>query len=442
MPRLRNHHDSSNLHDIIPITTRSPADWVARHGLPPGGALFDALGPAAGPARYAALCLDPVGHLSWRLGERVDPFDALDALRRAVGPWPASPGPQPQVACLLAYDLGRAVERVPTVARADLSLPDLWAARYAAAFVWDRAQGHGWIAGQDAAARHALAARLDAGGPISDPLRPGPVRPELDRSDYVAALACIQGHIAAGEIYQANFALRFSAPCEGGDPGPLFGRLHAASPVPYAACVRPTPGAAVLSVSPERFLRWTADGQVETRPIKGTLPREADAAGLLASAKDRAEHVMIVDLERNDLGRVCQVGSVRVPELMAVESYATVHHLVSTVRGQLRAGVGLPELLRATFPGGSITGAPKLRAMEVIESLEPVRRGPYCGAVGYLDARGGGDLNIAIRTAWVDDGRLYYSAGGGIVADSAPETEWAEVGWKARAFIEACAAHL
>lgn len=147
---------------------------------------------------------------------------------------------------------------------------------------------------------------------------------------------------------------------------------------------------------------------------------------------------MVVDLERNDLGRVCVPGSVEVSRLLAPEAYATVHHLVSTVRGRLRPGTGLPDLLRATFPGGSITGAPKVRAMEIIDALEPARRGIYCGAVGYLDAGGGGDLNIAIRTAWQTGGRLYYQAGGGIVADSNPENEWEEMGWKARAFLEAC----
>ncbi len=145
---------------------------------------------------------------------------------------------------------------------------------------------------------------------------------------------------------------------------------------------------------------------------------------------------MIVDLERNDLGRVCLAGSVAVPNLMAVESFATVHHLVSTVRGQMNPGTGLVELLRACFPGGSITGAPRLRAMELIEALEPTRRGPYCGGVGYLDARGGGDLAMNIRTAWVAGGRLYYQAGGGVVADSTASGEWAELNLKAEAFLE------
>ena len=267
----------------------------------------------------------------------------------------------------------------------------------------------------------------------------------MDQATYDAAIAAIQAHIRAGDVYQANFALRFSAPTSSGDPGPVFDRLHTRSPVPFAAALRLDAGTSILSMSPERFLRWHPDGRVETRPIKGTRPRSADAstdaaliAELRGSAKDAAEHVMIVDLQRNDLGRVCVAGTVRVARLMGVESYATVHHLVSVVEGQRKEPNDLRGLLRATFPGGSITGAPKISAMGIIDALEPVRRGMYCGSVGYLDASGGGDLNIAIRTAIVANGRLYYSAGGGIVADSDPSDEWAEAWDKARAFIEAC----
>jgi para-aminobenzoate synthetase component 1 len=203
----------------------------------------------------------------------------------------------------------------------------------------------------------------------------------------------------------------------------------------------------VASISPERFLRWWPDGRVETRPIKGTRPRgaspEADAAliaELQSSEKDLAEHVMIVDLERNDLGRVCEPGSVRVSRAWALETHPTVHHLVSVVEGRLEAQTRLSALLEATFPGGSITGAPKLAAVGIIDALEPSRRGLYCGAIGYLDAAGGGDLNIAIRTAWTDSSTAYYQAGGGIVWDSDAAEEWAETLTKARAFVDACAA--
>ena len=414
----------------------SPEALVARFGLPVGGALFDAAGPLTGGIhRYAALCLDPVETLSWRLGDPGDPFELLAELHgRARRPGEVA-HPRPLVACALGYDLGRVVERLPSTAHADGHLPDLWAARYSRALVWDRLEqraihvGDGWR--DPVGATPAFSVGLDP-------------QPEMSRDAYLDALARIRGHIAAGDVYQVNYTVRFSAPFEG-DASALFTRMRARSPVPFGALLRPAADQAVLSTSPERFLAWDAAGHVETRPIKGTRPRSADpvqdaraVAELRASAKDAAEHVMVVDLERNDLGRVCRPGSVEVSRLLAPEAYATVHHLVSTVRGRLRPDARLPDLLRATFPGGSITGAPKVRAMQIIEALEPVRRGIYCGAVGYLDASGAGDLNIAIRTAWQAGGRLYYQAGGGIVADSDPATEWEEVGWKARAFLDAC----
>lgn len=421
-----------------------PGAWVARHGLPVGAALFDAGGPTADPGRFAALALHPVETLAWRAGDAGDPLAALEALAARRPPdWTGPEGPQPHVACLLGYDLGRVVERVPVIARAEHHLPDLWAARYDAAWVYDRAARRGHCVGAPAG-RARLAAALRNPPRPAAPARAGAAVCETDFAAYAAAFARVKAHILDGDVYQVNLTVRFRAPLTPGDPGPLFAALHARSPVPFAAALRPAADRAVLSISPERFLRWDAAGHVETRPIKGTRPRgatpEADAAlaaALAASAKDRAEHVMIVDLERNDLGRVCRIGSVHVPRLCAPEPYATVHHLVSTVAGRLRPDAGLADLLRATFPGGSITGAPKLRAMEIIEALEPTRRGPYCGAVGYLDARGGGDLNLAIRTAWVAGDALYYQAGGGVVADSEARAEWDEAWVKARAFLDA-----
>lgn len=420
-----------------------PGAWVAAHGLPPGGALLDAGGPTRAPARYAALCLDP--EAIWVHPEPTGaPFAALEAFAaaaRGVG-WAGVPGPRPLVICALSYDLGRTVERLPGEALADSPLPAAWAARYRAAYVWDRQSGRGRIVAQDSPAAQALADRLAAGGPPPAPPRLGAVRPERSPAAHQAAVRAALAHIGAGEVYQVNLSTRFVAPLETpGDPVALFAALHAQSPAPFAAALRLDAERAILSVSPERFLAWDADGRVETRPIKGTRPRSDDpvaddaaVADLLASAKDAAEHIMIVDLERNDLGRVCQTGTVRVSRLRAVESYATVHHLVSDVVGQRRPEVGDAALLRALFPGGSVTGAPKARAMELIERLEPVRRGIYCGAVGYLDAAGGGDLNLPIRTAWTTADAVYYQSGGGIVADSDPADEWSEVLAKARAF--------
>jgi para-aminobenzoate synthetase component 1 len=265
---------------------------------------------------------------------------------------------------------------------------------------------------------------------------------------HLAAVSRALDHILAGDIYQVNLARRLGCafPVRPGEaPGWfLFERLDSVAPAPFAIWLADGEhGTALVGNSPERFLSRTLAGQVETWPIKGTRPRDLSdrshrsAADLLASAKDRAEHVMIVDLERNDLGRVCETGSVQVMDLCQVLTLPTVHHLVTKVRGQLRSEVGLAELLRATFPGGSVTGAPKIRAMEIIEEFEPARRGPYTGATGWLGAAGDLDFAVAIRTALIRDERLTLWVGGGIVADSQPAAELAETWDKARAFSRA-----
>jgi para-aminobenzoate synthetase component 1 len=258
------------------------------------------------------------------------------------------------------------------------------------------------------------------------------LRSTFSRDEYEAAVRQALEYIRAGDIYQVNISQRFEAACAE-DPFDVYLRLRALSPAPFAAFLR-FPDCAVLSSSPERFLRYTpGDQRIETRPIKGTRPRgaspeedEALRRELLASEKDRAENVMIVDLERNDLGRVAEIGSVRVTGLFEAETYATVHHLVSTVEARLAEGRDAVDLLRATFPGGSITGAPKIRSMEIIDELEPVARGVYTGSIGYIRPNGEMDLNIAIRTMVVKDGRAYFSVGGGIVADSEPAAEYQE----------------
>jgi para-aminobenzoate synthetase component I len=268
------------------------------------------------------------------------------------------------------------------------------------------------------------------------------LRSSFTRPDYLAAVQRVIEYIYAGDIFQANFSQRFEAPLAD-DPWTLYQRLRQRNAAPFAAYLD-FPDAVILSASPERFLRVSAAGHVETRPIKGTRPRglgpEHDAAlgqALTESTKDRAENLMIVDLLRNDLSRVCRPGTVRVPELFALERYATVHHLVSTVVGDLAAGTDALDLLRAAFPGGSITGAPKLRAMEIIAELEPSQRGVYCGSIGYWSVSGDLDTSIAIRTAAVRGRRVYFSAGGGIVADSVPEQEYRETLDKARGLIDA-----
>ena len=439
-----------------PVSAGEPATLVARLGLRSGDTWLDSAGQHGPEARWSTLALDPVEVLRLEPGALsvggAQPFEALAALQALHGPGQFDPaaGPWPLVTCALAYDLGREIERVPTLARDDVDLPLLWAARYEAVYVYDHLSGKGEVAGSDATAVDALAQRLERAA--TRPSRAahfeaGPVECAASEREHAESVRRIRALIHAGDVYQVNLTTRFSAPLGPvAEPSAKHERLRTRSPAPFGACVRLDADRVVASISPERFLRWWPDGRVETRPIKGTRPRgrspaedDALAEALRHSEKDLAEHVMIVDLERNDLGRVCTPGSVRVTRPWGLETHPTVHHLVSVVEGRLAPDVGVPDLLRATFPGGSITGAPKVRAMQTIEALEPSRRGLYCGALGYLDAAGGGDLNIAIRTAWTDATRVYYQAGGGIVWDSDAAEEWAEVWTKARAFIDVCA---
>ena len=269
-------------------------------------------------------------------------------------------------------------------------------------------------------------------------------RSGLDRASFERGVETVRDAIARGEIYQANLTRRLETPFRG-DPWPIFRRLRTGDPALFAAYLdlgpSPVTGAprAILSASPEPFLAVTHDGRVATDPIKGTRPRGRDRAQdralareLLASGKDRAENVMIVDVVRNDLGRVCLPGSVRVPRLCRLERTATVQHLVSTVTGQLAPGMDAFRLLAASFPGGSITGAPKIRAMQLLEGMEPVRRGPYTGAAGWIGADGAMQTSILIRTLVADGSRLTLHVGGGITWRSDPAAEFDETVDKAR----------
>jgi para-aminobenzoate synthetase component I len=384
-----------------------------------------------------------------------DPFRALDTLCGDLGIDPEVPS-DPQLPPFsggwvgaFAYDLARRIERLPVLARPGPRAPQLHLrlADLAVAVSADRDEAV--LVGRDLSARGGLGARaatlvdqLRSARRTADPTAteaptPQRVHTSLPRDAYVAAVEAVLDRIAAGDAFQVNLSQRLTARWHG-DVRALYRRLRAHSPAPFGA-VLPTLG--VASISPETFL--AVDGQqVTTRPIKGTRPRVEDPAldaaladDLATAAKDRAENVMVVDLERNDLGRVCVPGSVAVPQLTTVERHPTVWHLVSTVTGRLRAGTGYGELLRATFPCGSITGAPKVSAMTIVERLEPVRRGWYCGAVGFLSP-GAARLSVAIRTATLHpDGTVSYGAGGGIVADSDPNAEHAESLDKAAAFL-------
>jgi para-aminobenzoate synthetase component 1 len=341
-----------------------------------------------------------------------------------------------------AYELGHTFERVVTrlASQEAPAVPDAVFARFGAlAFVG--ADGGITVRGDGGGRRLLERAAHDVGihaghefgsHSCQNTVRPanGEWRTSLDRDDFRARVEAILELLRAGECYQVNLTRRLTVD-HGHDPVALYAALAARHPAPYTGMLRLSVAEraiAVVCASPERFLSWTGR-DVETKPIKGT---GTDPASLLASAKDRAENVMIVDLARNDLGRVCEPGSVRVPSLCAVEAHPGLHHLVSTVRGTLRSDVGTGSLMAATFPPASVTGAPKPRVLQAIEALEPVRRGVYCGAFGWLDTeRGCGDLAVAIRTFTVFDDRTELGVGAGIVADSSPDAEWEETELKA-----------
>lgn len=269
----------------------------------------------------------------------------------------------------------------------------------------------------------------------------GKLKSSFSYKKYEKALLKTKEYIESGDIYQANISQRFSLDFKY-DPAEFYLKLRGVSPAPFGAYLKEK-NFTIICNSPERF--FLKKGRyVETCPIKGTRKRFFDykkdklaKKDLRNSQKDRAEHLMIVDLERNDLGKICETGSVKVKKMFSIESYANVHHMVSTVYGKLKKGLDITDCLKSTFPGGSITGAPKLRSMEIIDELEPVKRGIYCGSIGYIDNSGDADFNIAIRTGVVTKGKLYFYVGGGIVADSQPDLEYQETITKAKAFLYA-----
>jgi para-aminobenzoate synthetase component 1 len=350
-----------------------------------------------------------------------------------------------------AYDFGRRLERWPERARDDLGLPDFVLGLYDVVGAFDHRSREAWLFSTGlpylegerqesrAAARleqfaHALSAR-EPFEPLAAPRTSLRAVSTFTRDGYRAAVERVQEHIGRGDIYQANLSQRWTLPLDGQPPRALATALHAAlaerSPAPFAAYLD-AGDHIVVSASPERFLELRS-GRVESRPIKGTRPRGASVeedlrfrAELEQSDKDRAENVMIVDVLRNDLGRVCRPGSVRATRLCELERFPQVFHLTSTIEGMLDGAHDAADLLAACFPGGSITGAPKLRAIELLEQIEPVRRHLYTGAIGYLDWRGDADWNIAIRTALVTPSALHFAAGGGITADSDPDAEYEE----------------
>ncbi|GLK90108.1 aminodeoxychorismate synthase, component I [Pseudomonas turukhanskensis] len=345
----------------------------------------------------------------------------------------------------LSYDFGRRLERMPIQAVNDLHLPHAQLGLYAWALISDHQVNTSQLLFHPAiseAERQRLIKVFEQGATVAD--APFSLQQDftadLSEAQYHSAFKRIQGYIQAGDCYQVNFAQRFRAPCQG-DPWTAYKALRQACPTPFAGYQALGDGEAVLSLSPERFVR-VHQGQVETRPIKGTRARgqtpvedRSQANELLTSEKDRAENLMIVDLLRNDLGRSCATGTVRVPELFVLESYPNVHHLVSSVTGTLAPGKDALDVLASSFPGGSITGAPKIRAMQIIDELEPSQRALYCGSLLYVDVRGEMDSSIAIRSLLIKDGQVSCWGGGGIVADSQWRSEYNESITKVRVLL-------
>ncbi|MBC8115230.1 MAG: anthranilate synthase component I family protein [Candidatus Saccharimonas sp.] len=443
--------------------------------------------------RFSFLMADPVE--TWTLNEAKFDDDPFAALRPVLDRWrcdavPELPPFQGGIAGLMGYELGRCWERVPAARHDEFQLPILAAGLYDWVIAWDHRSrrawliSNGWPENDEARRRERAAARMQlvrealAGlrpvaeqktphplptteaavpkpgrGDWDEMLAPLPLVEQFDvpglpgltsnfsRDDYLKAVARVIEYIRAGDIFQANLTQRLLAPAGDGSLD-LYERLRQVNPAPFAGLMR-WDDWAVVSASPERFLR--VDGHdVETRPIKGTRRRkrgpEADLFTrdeLRESEKDQAENVMIVDLLRNDLSRVCEAGSIRVPQLCGVETYETVQHLVSEVRGRLHDGASVWDLFRVTLPGGSISGAPKIRAMEIIAELEPTARGPYCGSLFYVGANGQSDSNLLIRTFVERHGWLQLGVGGGIVAQSDPAAEYEETLIKAAGMVRA-----
>ncbi|MGW5878181.1 aminodeoxychorismate synthase component I [Nocardiopsis terrae] len=417
---------------------------------PEGPARFSFLGEASGPT--AEVLTYDVGDAGVRVhtatGTRVEPGNVFEALERRTGHTPRGTGlPFGFTGGYVGY-LGYELKAETGGERAhDASTPDAVWMRCDRFVAVDHHEDRTYVVCADGAA-DARAWAEDTRATLLDlPPLPGPAPSaapvdlpgllERPREGYVDDVKACLGHLTEGESYEICLTNRVRLPDPGGDDLDFYRRLRAANPAPYAAFLR-LGGVTVLSASPERFLRVDADRTAESRPIKGTAPRHGDPATdariaeeLRTGAKTRAENLMIVDLLRNDLGRVCEVGSVEVPAFMYTESYATVHQLVSTVRGRLRPGVSAVEAVRASFPGGSMTGAPKLRTMEIIDRLESSARGVYSGALGYVSHSGEADLSIVIRTAVRANGEVTVGAGGAIVLDSDPEEEYGEMLLKA-----------
>ena len=426
----------------------------------PGLVLLESARPGRN-ARWSFLTADPVAILE-TAARGGDPFAVARRLVSRLSPVAVDGRDLPPflggLVGYLGYDLGHELERLPTIAAEDQGLPLIHLALHDWAIAWDRRTGAAWLAGRaldgdTSRLERRLAEVVERIGRFER--TPTPARRDdatarelvfttsLDRPAFEAGVERVRERIARGDIYQANLTRRLETPFSD-DPWPLYRHLRTGDPSLFSAYLDLGDRRAILSASPEPFLSIDRSGMVKTDPIKGTRPRgrtreedRALACELLGSAKDRAENVMIVDVLRNDLGRVCRPGTVRVPRLCRLERTAAVQHLVSTVTGRLAPGHDAFDLLASSFPGGSITGAPKIRAMEILEELEPVRRGPYTGALGWIGPDGAMATSILIRTLVADGRRLTIHVGGGITYRSDPAAEWDETVAKARGPLSA-----
>lgn len=417
--------------------------------------LHSAAPSISGDGRYSYVAVDPLSVIRTATDSNDDPFAALREALAAQPPHDKGPVPFCGGAIgFFGYELRRFVERDRPRHADTLHLPDAQIGLFDTIVAFDHAERRAWaIAIELATSRRPaqrrareLADRMTGSlATVTDMVPAATWRADHDAGAYRARVAAVRSLIAAGDIYQANFTQRWLAPRPAGlDPLALYAALLRLAPAPFAAFLELGDGFSIASASPERFVSLHPGGQIMAQPIKGTRRRDPDpsrdralADELAASEKDRAENLMIVDLLRNDLGRVAAPGSVGVPRLYQVESFSAVHHLVSTVTAELAPGAGAIDLLRAAFPGGSITGAPKIRAMQVIDQLEVARRGAYCGAIGWLGTDGAMDLSIVIRTLTITPDWIVAQAGGGIVTDSDPDDEYRECLTKARPLLRA-----
>lgn len=456
---------------IREISYRDPVAAFAPWSNQPFATLLHSAAEAGGRGRWSIIAIDPFRIIEARGGSVTvdghavagDPFTVLERQLKAHRLSLPSDLPVPfagGAVGFLGYELGQVLERLPARHGDDTGLPDMAFGLYDTVIVFDELERRGWILSSGfpeqspvgrrirAARRlHSFADLLEAAPAVLPPPSPATAVwwPEIERDDYCRRVEQVLEYIRAGDIFQANFTGRFLADRPAGlSVLDLYRRLLALSPAPFAACLSLPGGGGLASASPERFIRLHTDGRMETRPIKGTRPRgataeedDALARELEHSIKDRAENLMITDLLRNDIGRVARIGSVKVPVLCGVERFASVHHLVSVIEGRLKPGMGPVDLLRATFPGGSITGAPKIRAMEIVDELEVSRRGAYCGSVAWIGFDGAMDSSIVIRTLTVTPDRIIAQAGGGIVADSDPGREHDEMMVKIRPLLRA-----